>query len=359
MNVEHVCAVARENAAVTDSEARWPEKSIRAVSEAGLLGLTIPREMGGPGGSMREFVRVTEELASACGSTAMIYLMHVCGAQVIAAAGHKAAVTALSWRPDSKLVASASEDGTVKLWELQEGKQVKSWTAHKAGVLGVAYGRDGRLVSCGRDNEITLWNANGSKKRSFESSLPLRVTFSEDAKRIVAADFAGKVMAWDADDGKRVGELDANPLPLADQLAAARQRLRELDSRTNTQAMAELGEAKAAVQRIEAAQLRTTLYQARESLAAKKREQDQLAATLASNAQALRQAQKELAAARDATAKADAQISAARAATLRAETAAKHLSAQIAVEQAGVDHLLEQYRAATAGPEKLAQRLAQ
>src|SRR5215467_3038943 len=92
MNVEQVCAVARENAAITDSEARWPEKSLRAVSESGLLRLTIPKAMGGSGAGMREFVRVTEELATACASTAMIYLMHVCGAQVIAAAGHKTAV---------------------------------------------------------------------------------------------------------------------------------------------------------------------------------------------------------------------------------------------------------------------------
>ena len=54
MNVEQVCAVARENAAITDSEARWPEKSLRAVSEAGLLRLTIPKEMGGSGETIPE-----------------------------------------------------------------------------------------------------------------------------------------------------------------------------------------------------------------------------------------------------------------------------------------------------------------
>ena len=95
MNLEQVCAIAQENAATTDSEARWPEKSIRAIGEAGLLHLTIPKQLGGSGGGMRDFVRVAEALASACGSTAMIYLMHVCGAQVIAAAGHKAGVDAI------------------------------------------------------------------------------------------------------------------------------------------------------------------------------------------------------------------------------------------------------------------------
>src|SRR5215471_1900350 len=95
MNLEQVCAVARENAAATDSDARWPEKSIRAVADSGLLRLTIPKPLGGSGAGMREFVQITEDLAAVCGSTAMIYLMHVCAAQVIAAAGHKAALDAI------------------------------------------------------------------------------------------------------------------------------------------------------------------------------------------------------------------------------------------------------------------------
>jgi Planctomycete cytochrome C/Anaphase-promoting complex subunit 4 WD40 domain len=281
------------------------------------------------------------------------------GQELFTLAGHKAAVTALSWRPDSKLLASSSEDGTIKLWEVQEGKQVKSWNAHRSGALCVAYSRDGQLASCGRDNAVTLWNANGGKQRAFKFSgdIPLRVAFSHDTKRIIATDFSGRVAVWEAKDGKRLGDLDADPLPLAEQLAAACRRVRELGAGTNTEATAKLGEAKTAVQRLEAAQLRSTLYQARESLAAKKREHDQLAATLATNEQTLRQAQKDLAAARDAAAKADAQIRAARAATLRTEPAAKRLTAQIAVEQTRLDRLMEQYRAATAGPERLAQRV--
>jgi len=89
MNLEQACEIARQNAAATDSAAKWPGQSIRAVAEAGLLGLTLPKGFGGLGGGMREFARVTEELAAACASTAMIYLMHVCGAQVIAASEHR------------------------------------------------------------------------------------------------------------------------------------------------------------------------------------------------------------------------------------------------------------------------------
>ena len=139
------------------------------------------------------------------------------GQELFTLAGHKAAVTSLSWRPDSKLLASSSEDGTVKLWEVQEGKQVKSWTAHAPGVLCVSYSRDGRLVTCGRDNAVVLWDGKGGKTHKFEffGNIALRAVFSQDSSRIIATDFNGRCAVWETADAKRVGELNPNPLPLA------------------------------------------------------------------------------------------------------------------------------------------------
>ncbi len=130
-------------------------------------------------------------------------------------AGHKAAVTALSWRGDSKLLASSSEDGTVKLWEMQEGRQMKGWTAHGPGALCVSFAHDGRLVTCGRDLAVTVWNANGGRVRNlaFSGDIPIRAAFSCDDQRVFATDFAGRVAVWNAADGKRLGELNANPAP--------------------------------------------------------------------------------------------------------------------------------------------------
>jgi hypothetical protein len=138
-------------------------------------------------------------------------------------AGHKSAVTALSWRGDSKLLASSSEDGALKLWEMQEGKQVKNWTAHGSGTLSVSYSHDGRLVTCGRDNAVNIWDGNGKKLKAlgFSGELPLRAVFSEDGKRVFTTDFSGRVLVWNTDDGKQIGELDANPLPAAHRVAAA------------------------------------------------------------------------------------------------------------------------------------------
>ena len=130
------------------------------------------------------------------------------------------------------MLASSSEDGTSNFWEMKEGKQVKSWTAHASGALCVSYAHDGRLASCGRDNAVVLWDANGGKTRAMNGSvdLPLRSAFTSDGERIVGTDFAGHVNVWTCKDGKSRGELDANPAPLAEQLAAAQKRVKECET---------------------------------------------------------------------------------------------------------------------------------
>jgi alkylation response protein AidB-like acyl-CoA dehydrogenase len=84
--LEPVVAIARETAPSVDAEAAYPEASVAALRESGLLGLTVPDTAGGLGGGPHELVDVVSALAAACGSTAMIYLMHVSATMTVAAA---------------------------------------------------------------------------------------------------------------------------------------------------------------------------------------------------------------------------------------------------------------------------------
>ncbi|OWK39073.1 acyl-CoA dehydrogenase family protein [Fimbriiglobus ruber] len=83
-------AVARDvlsrYAADVDRQARWPAESLEALKAGGFFGLTVPTTHGGAGAGPRTFADVLSKLAEGCASTAMIYLMHVCGTQVIVAA---------------------------------------------------------------------------------------------------------------------------------------------------------------------------------------------------------------------------------------------------------------------------------
>jgi alkylation response protein AidB-like acyl-CoA dehydrogenase len=72
--------VAREvlapNAERIDREGIFPLENLREIGKAGLLGLLIPEDQGGPGESVEMAVHVTEILAKSCAATAMAYHMH-------------------------------------------------------------------------------------------------------------------------------------------------------------------------------------------------------------------------------------------------------------------------------------------
>lgn len=75
--LQPVLDAARSAAAAVDADGAFPAAAVGALRESGLLGLTIPTELGGLGQGPEQFLDVIGQVAGACGSTAMIYLMHV------------------------------------------------------------------------------------------------------------------------------------------------------------------------------------------------------------------------------------------------------------------------------------------
>lgn len=76
----------RDGAERTDAEARFPDEAVAALADAGLLGVAVAERDGGIGGGPVELVEALTAVAGACGSTAMVFLMHVAATQVVAAA---------------------------------------------------------------------------------------------------------------------------------------------------------------------------------------------------------------------------------------------------------------------------------
>jgi isovaleryl-CoA dehydrogenase len=68
-----------------DRDGTFPTQNIRALGEAGVLGLLSSTEVGGGGLGLREGAEVIERLAGACGSTAMVVLMHYAAVQILEA----------------------------------------------------------------------------------------------------------------------------------------------------------------------------------------------------------------------------------------------------------------------------------
>ena len=75
--------VIRPAAQEVDQRGEFPAKSIEALGQSGLLGAVAAKEVGGLGGGIRLASRIVGRVASDCGSTAMIAMMHYSGSTVL------------------------------------------------------------------------------------------------------------------------------------------------------------------------------------------------------------------------------------------------------------------------------------
>jgi len=122
-----VTKVAAQHAGHVDADGVFPVAAVDALRGSGLLGLTLPEHVGGLGAGPVEFTEVVGELAAACGSTAMIYLMHTAAALTVAAAPPPGAPELLS------AMASGESLGTLAFSE--RGSRSHFWAPVSAAAL--------------------------------------------------------------------------------------------------------------------------------------------------------------------------------------------------------------------------------
>lgn len=72
--------------------------------------------------------------------------------------GHTGNVNSVAFTPDSKRAVSAAADKTIRVWDVESGKEVKVFKGHTGNVRSVAISPDGkRMVSAGDDATLRLW----------------------------------------------------------------------------------------------------------------------------------------------------------------------------------------------------------
>jgi|GEM_PF-1779656 len=116
--------------------------------------------------------------------------------------GHSDVVTSVV-TIDEKRLASASKDKTIKLWNIQDGSCVSTMEGHSDVVTSVAAINEKRLASASDDNTIKLWNIqDGSCISTLEEQgnwIPSVVTIDE--KRLASGSDDNTIKLWDIQDG--------------------------------------------------------------------------------------------------------------------------------------------------------------
>jgi len=79
--------------------------------------------------------------------------------------GHSDDVNIICFSPDGKLMASGSDDNTIKLWDTAQWKEIKTLMGHDDYVDSVCFSPDGKLLASGSDdNTIRIWDIEKGKE---------------------------------------------------------------------------------------------------------------------------------------------------------------------------------------------------
>lgn len=124
----------------------------------------------------------------------------------------KSKVFAIAISPNGQLLASGSEDGKIRLWDLNTKKVRRTIPGHPSAVRSIAFSKDGKkLATGGMDGSARVWDVSkGTLVKAFREKHKehvYSVAFSQSAQTLATGLANGTIQIWEVDSGKLLRNL--------------------------------------------------------------------------------------------------------------------------------------------------------
>ena len=126
--------------------------------------------------------------------------------------GHEKLVDSVAFSPDGSVLASGSDDGTIRLWDVSTEQPIgEPLRGHDRRVTSVAFSPDGSLLASGSwDVTIRLWDVStgqpiGEPLRGSEDTV-LDIAFSPDGSVLASGSWDSTIRLWDVSTWQPIGE---------------------------------------------------------------------------------------------------------------------------------------------------------
>lgn len=119
--------------------------------------------------------------------------------------GHSCYAHSVAFSPNGEILASGASDGTVRIWDIRTGRELRCLRSRGSRVFAVAFSADGRRVISGwEDGYVRSWDISGDCSRAVlphQEEKLTSVSFSPDGRSVVSGSNRGSLRVWDVNAG--------------------------------------------------------------------------------------------------------------------------------------------------------------
>ena len=124
--------------------------------------------------------------------------------------GHSGKANAVEFHPtDNHILASAGDDGTIRLWNVEEGENIRNIEAQSPPIVGIDFDETGAFIASAGGDTVRIFRVETGELMRVFANVPQefrRVEFLNDSPLLIAATRNESLAIWNLNESRFVGE---------------------------------------------------------------------------------------------------------------------------------------------------------